>query len=62
MIFFLVCVLTMGYLQKQGNNVGNTFNIDENYHIKITETSENNIKIVKNYKINDSGKFIEIEK
>ena len=47
---------------KQGNNVGNTFNIDENYHIKITETSENNIKIVKNYKINDSGKFIEIEK
>lgn len=47
---------------KLSNNVGNTFNIDENYHIKITETSENNIKIVKNYKINDSGKFIEIEK
>lgn len=37
---------------KQGNNVGDTFNIDKNY----------NIKIVKNYKINNSGKFIEIKK
>lgn len=47
---------------KQGNNVGDTFNIDKNYNIKIVEISENNIKIVKNYKINNSGKFIEIKK
>lgn len=47
---------------KQGNNVGDTFNIDKNYNIKIVEISENNIKIDKNYKINTSGKFIEIKK
>jgi hypothetical protein len=47
---------------EQGENVGNIFNIDKNYKIKITTTLQNEKKIVKNYKINDLGKFIELKK
>lgn len=47
---------------EQGENVGNIFNIDKNYKIKITTTLQNEKKIVKNYKINDLGKFVELKK